>query len=32
MYAVVRIAGAVIIGVLIDTMARSEAQKMQPRE
>ena len=32
MYAVVRMAGAVIIGVLIDAMARSEAQKMQPKE
>ena len=32
MYAVVRMAGAIIIGVLIDTMARTEAQKMQPRE
>lgn len=32
MYAVVRMAGSIIIGVLIDAMARSEAQKMQPRE
>jgi hypothetical protein len=32
MYAVVRIAGAIIINVLIDAMARSEAQKMQPGE
>jgi hypothetical protein len=32
MYAVVRIAGAIIINVIIDAMASSEAQKMVPKE
>lgn len=32
MYAVVRVAGIIIFGVVIDAMARSEARKMQYEE